>query len=238
MATQRETMCWGALAGAIPVITQLLAIDPAALLSSFAVSSFIGYVLKSVILMGLGALVVRLNEELDIKKAFQLGIMAPALLVGIETGKDFNQQKTIAQQLPAAQSNEIEKPGAAQGETSFFGFIISGAYADDTLTVPATPKGLLNNPSEFKQFWYALIGGGDDGWFVIAGSYRNKDDAEKFKQYAVSQGWKARVGAPASLWGGYYPVIVGSYLSQDEATAIRDLAIQTGLRKDAYIWRH
>ena len=81
----RTAMITGALAGTLPILINLINADASTIFEKFDFIVFLGYCLKVILLMGLGAFLVRVNEETDIKKAFQLGIMAPAIVVGAKT---------------------------------------------------------------------------------------------------------------------------------------------------------
>ncbi len=125
MAGQKEAMAWGAIAGAVTVLTETLTIDPASLIKDFDPIVFLGYCVKAIILMTLGAIVVRVNQELNILKAFQLGIMAPALIVGIQSGsklKDANKELLIARdQIQQLQAKDIN-PGLVSTVDSTINF--------------------------------------------------------------------------------------------------------------------
>ena len=236
MATQKEAMIWGAVAGVTTVLAETLTIDPASLFKAFDPIAFSGYCVKALVLMALGAIVVRVNRELNIQKAFQLGLMAPALIIGIQSGANLNDAKNelfdVRKQIQQLQS-EGSTSGTLSSENSNGQsyFFINNAYAQDHV-----PKGKHRNVSLPTRFWYGLTGSLEQGWFVIAGSHKNKTDAEKQAKKLKEKGWNVKAG-DSFVWGGYYSVLIGSYLSKSEAAAIRDLAIKEGLPKDTYVWR-
>jgi hypothetical protein len=80
----------GGLGGIVPLIAVLVVSEGeplASYISNLAVSGveqkFIGYMIKVVCLFGLGVLWVRLNNEQNELRAFQLGIAAPAIITGM-----------------------------------------------------------------------------------------------------------------------------------------------------------
>ncbi len=236
MSAQKEAMLWGALAGAATVLAETLALDPASLFKDFDFVVFLGYCFKTLVLMALGAIVVRVNQETNIQKAFQLGVMAPALIVGIQSGAKLH--KTESELLEVReQFQRLQQKGSTEGSglegninNNEFSLMVS-AYAED-----AIPKGEHRDVSLLTRFWYGLTGIEDQGWFVIAGSHKDRNSAEKQGANLRKQGWNVKIGE-SYAWGGYYSVLIGSYLSKERAAAIRDLAIKSNLPKDTYIWR-
>lgn len=231
-------MITGALAGTLPILINLINADASTIFKTFDFIVFLGYCVKVILLMGLGAFLVRVNEETDIKKAFQLGIMAPALVIGLLNGNDLNdvrkQLQNAQQQLQYQQSPEkTNRMGylfELQHNTISMS-IVSVAHAQN-----APPKGLHRDIGVLSKLWYGISGNLEDGWFVIAGSYRDNAEAEKQIRELRRQGWDARVGGKY-IWDGYYAVLIGSYLTMKEAEAIRNYAVAQGLPKDTYIWK-
>ncbi|MBU0944404.1 MAG: hypothetical protein KJ804_11330 [Proteobacteria bacterium] len=110
----RTAMFTGALAGTLPILISLMNADASTIFKQFDVIVFLGYCLKVILLMGLGAFLVRVNEETDLKKAFQLGIMAPAIVVGFLNANALSdmrkQLENAQQQLRLQQSAEKTNP--------------------------------------------------------------------------------------------------------------------------------
>jgi len=238
MTPQREAMIWGAVAALVTVVAETLFIDPTSLFKDFDTIAFLGYCVKGLILMGLGAIMVRVNQEVNIQKAFQLGLIAPVLIIGMQSGAsldDAHKQLSAARQ----QLQELQVKGSTAGSTSptstvskdKYLALINAAHAEGPI-----PKGEHRNVSILKRFWYGLTGSLDQGWFVIAGSHKDRTDAEKQASMLRNKDWNVKIGE-AYAWGGYYSVLLGSYLSKEKAMEIRDLAIKDGLPKDTYVWR-
>ncbi len=89
----------GAFSGTLPVFLSLISVDAENIFDEFEWLIFLGYVIKTIVLMTLGAFVVFVNSEVDLKKAFQLGIMAPALIVGGINASNFSDSKKSVEQL-------------------------------------------------------------------------------------------------------------------------------------------
>lgn len=234
----RTAMITGALAGALPILINLINADASTIFKKFDFVVFLGYCLKVILLMGLGAFLVRVNEETDLKKAFQLGIMAPALVVGLVNGNNLNdmqkQLDNAQQQLQQYQSAETTNHTGFQFEPQHNPISMSIVSVAHAQNVP--PKGLHRDINVLSKVWYGISGKLENGWFVIVGSHRDKADAEKQAIELRRQGWDARVGSKY-IWGEYYAVLIGSYLKMEEAQAIRSYAVDQGLPKDTYIWK-
>lgn len=238
MTKKQEAMVWGAIAGMSSVLTELVIVDPASLINNFDSATFFGYCIRVIGLMILGAVVVKINNETNIQKAFQLGVMAPALIIGIQTGANLKETDAELKDVKV-QIQKIQQRGSTEGanEKNYLSdslSIITSAYAQDDY--PEVPKGEHRDVSFNTRFWYGLTGSEKQGWFVIAGSHKDLDSAEKQEDKLKTQGWIVKIGEPFA-WGGYYSVLIGSYLSREKAIAIRDFAIKEGLPKDTYIWR-
>lgn len=233
----RDALICGAIAGAAPMLLQVFGF--ASTPFSPEPAQLVALAIKLAGGMFLGCFWVWLNRETERFKAFQLGIIAPTAIAALIAGNTFSNIKKSndMRNQPDPQAQTSDHKAGAGDKTSLLDVLVSSAYADGPSPPPAK-KGNLLEPGGFKKFLYALAGGGDDGWFVITGSYTSEREAEKHRDELKSQGWDARVGDPAALWGGYYPVIIGQYLTQDRAIALRDFARQSGLAEDTYAWRH
>lgn len=249
---EKEAMMWGAIAGAVPILGKIIVLNPELMISQFKWASFLGNSVIVIVLAFMGALVVRLNKETNISKAFQLGIMAPAILVGAQSAAVVDEKtKTLThvqQQLSQAQAHAQGRGTQFDNQTpstpsekestielkgsSMFDMLLPVAYAQDHI-----PNGELREVGAFTAFWYGVTGNLSDGWFVIAGSFKDKSIAEREAVRWRNKSWSAKVGESAALWGGYYPLIIGSYLPKERAIAIRDKAITAGFPSDTYVWR-
>lgn len=80
---------------------------------------------------------------------------------------------------------------------------------------------------------------GGEVWYVVAATYRKRNDAEK-RAREIARQWpkfKADVYAPPS-GQGFYLVLLGAKVSQDEAAQIQQRAVAAGLPRDTYIKKY
>lgn len=229
----------GAAAGITPLLVSLVSVDAEFIVDVFIPKIFVGYLIKAIALMALGAFVVFVNSESDFKKAFQLGIMAPALVVGSINASNLSGAKQEISVLehelnPSSSSNETSNAGSSYLFDNFaIDFsIIGNAYADSENNL----IGKHNPPSTGRLVWYGLSGNISNGWFVMAGTHKQKSDADRQAQRLRNDGYDARVFPPLGNIK-YFGVAIGSYLSIEEARSLRSKAIEGGLTKDSYLWK-
>lgn len=228
----------GALAGAIPVLINLLTVDFYTVLKDMDWVTCLGYALRVSFLMFLGGFLVYVNSEVDKKKALQLGIMAPAIFIGYINGvalEDAKQQLDYAEkQLRYGKKNAVldfkdeENFIIAQGGFS----LIASAYAGQSV-----PKGLHRDPGIWGKILYGLTGHMKNSWFVIAGSHINANAANDQASYLKRKGYSVKIFEPQN-GNSYYGVMIGSYITLQEAQAIKVQALKDGLPQDTYLWKY
>jgi hypothetical protein len=229
--------CIGAMAGITPLMVSLVSVDAEMIVEEFVPTIFIGYMIKAIGLMVLGAFVVFVNSESDFKKAFQLGLMAPALVVGTINASNFNEAKQEIRYLESElgtheSANRVPKNNTTSLlENHGFGFsIISSAYAGDQNAL----IGKHNKPSAGRQIWYGISGKISDCWFVIVDSYNQESDARSKVRQLNSRGYDARVVKNPQN-SDIYGVAIGSRLTLREAQEIQKQAFDDGLHKESYL---
>ncbi|CAN2040447.1 SPOR domain-containing protein [Candidatus Magnetomoraceae bacterium gMMP-15] len=237
-----EAIIVGSFAGTIPVLLNLLNIEVTTILKEFDWLTFCGYAIRVILLMVLSGFLVYVNSEVDKRKALQIGIMAPAILIGYingenldDTKKQLNYAQEQIQQLSDYDKNDknvkyYKEPSFR--DRSVFSFIPS-AYADNDSVL----KGRHRDPGSWDRLWYGLTGKIKKGWFVISGSHKSKEAAQQQARKLEKMGYKAMVFPPFGS-NQYYGVIIGSYINFDEAKTLRDQAIKDGLPKDTYLWKY
>jgi hypothetical protein len=215
----------------------LISVDVELLMDGFVLAIVIGYLINMVGLMALGAFVVFVNSESDYKKAFQLGLMAPALVVGTINANSFNEAKQESIHLESELGNSTADMIQPEREaTSFFqnmGFsLISSAYAggDNTLI------GKHDRPTAANLIWYSISGKVPNAWFVIVNSYEKETKAQRYAERLKEWGYNARV-VPDQKSKGNFVVTIGSYLSLKEAKVLQKKAIHDGLSRHPYLWK-
>jgi len=225
----------GAAAGVTPLLVSLISVDAEMIVDNFVPRIFVGYMIKAIGLMALGAFVVFVNSEVDFKKAFQLGIMAPALVVGTMNANNFSDAKQEIIGLESELESKRTPPGdgAMLFQPPIPGFsIFSQAYAASI----DVSVGQHNEPSTGSLLWYGITGNISNGWFVIAGSFKKESEAEARAKQLREEGFDARVYPPFAD-SEYFGVVIGAYLTIKDARALRRKAIDKGLPEDTYLWK-
>ncbi|MFQ5900160.1 MAG: SPOR domain-containing protein [Thermodesulfobacteriota bacterium] len=241
---KQEALLIGAIAGASPLIVNLVNVDAGLIFDSFEWKIFMGYLIKAIVLMFLGTFLVYVNSEIDKWKAFQIGIMAPAVIISAinaNTLAGTQEALTVAQKQiqELTQSNtETDIQGSNSSTNNQVGFksffIISQAYAQQETNLR---KGLHREPGTFQQIWYGVTGNISNPWFVIVGSHETEKVAESQVKKLSELGYEARV-YPPFRGSEYYGVVIGSYLKLYEAKRLKQQALKDGLPKDTYLWKY
>jgi hypothetical protein len=232
----------GGVGGALPFIIDLLHVDAASMFQGVDTLIIAGYAVRVLLLIILGAFLVWINSEDDLRKALQIGIMAPAIIVGfmnsaelhnakveLEIAKIELQKKQVIE--TSYQIPRLDNKSPIFSEIS--SLFISPAFAQG---VDQQPKGIHHDPSYFSKFWYGLTGSSSNGWFVIVGSHRTQAEAAKQVSRLKDEGYKAIV-YPPYRGNKYYGVMIGSWLSLDEAKKLKSQALADGLPEDTYLWK-
>ncbi|OGT97418.1 MAG: hypothetical protein A2079_01740 [Geobacteraceae bacterium GWC2_48_7] len=232
----KEPILIGALAGVTPLLVNLVNIQAETLLSQCQLNVVIGYAVQALVLMTLGAFLVYVNSEDNKWKAFQIGVMAPALVIGVLNGQKLDNtvkelkasQKQILELKQPKVTDALNVPLARPSYTLTFS-LVTDAYAG--------MRGLHRQQSESDNIWSQLTGSTSNNWFVIAGSHLNERDAQIHAKDLIKKGYEAVVYFPLGD-NKYFSVIIGSYLSLDEATRLKAQAIGDGLPRDMYLWKY
>jgi hypothetical protein len=218
----RQKILLGGLGALTPVVLNLLVVDLRTLQVDFSPLVAVGYVLRVVVLFYLGGLIAFLHkEETHPTKLFELGIAAPALITAL---------------LNAGNVAIPRHDASAAAPVHALSILAAPVYAQSA----EEPMKSFSLPVESaaKQVLRGLTGSTPDAtWFVITGSYRKVENAQKHatKINQMSGPFKADVYLP---YGGnpYYAVVIGANLNLDDARRLRQEAIEAGLAKDTYLW--
>ena len=239
----RTALIMGGLGGLLPLIITLINIEPSTMFKEFDPYVFAGYSIQAIILILLGAFFVWVNSETDLKKALQIGIMAPAIALSYMNGTnlhDARKELLVAhQELAVIQADETtnDTPNAgnpADSTGSHIFNITSLAYAKNHTKMA---KGLHKDPGAVSRLWYGLTGKSANAWFVIVGSHKTKEAANAHVERLKTKGYKAIVYPPYRS-NPYYGVMIGSWLTLKEANTLKIQAIKDGLPKDTYLWKY
>jgi cell division protein FtsN len=103
---------------------------------------------------------------------------------------------------------------------------------------------MLQEPkiSGFSRFFRGALGtklktSENEAYFVIVGSHKNREDAEKQVEKLSKINYKASVYNPYGF-SKYYAVVIASNVTKDEAIRIKEKAIEDGLPPDSYVWTY
>lgn len=224
----KQRILLGAIGGLTPYLVTLLSIDFKSVVGSYELLDWVGLVVRSLVLIFLGALVAYLHKtETEQFKVFQLGLAAPALLSTFINGNSGNNEA-----LPTPVDNQA----------SYSINILASAYATDVEQY--VNKGMLRAPkvSASSRFFRGLFGtklktSEKEVYFVIVGSHTQQEDAEKQAKALAKKHYEAKVYRPY-LYSNYYAVVIASNVTKAEAEKIKEKAIKDGLPKDSYIWTY
>jgi len=209
----------------IPLLLNLTVIDLRTILLGVTSLVLISYVIRQVALFAIGGMVGVLNNEQDPFKLFQIGIAAPALITALLNGS----------QVRLPQANTQASPSKT-AESRHMGWdLVSPAYAQEaarerlkTFSLPSETAG--------QQVYRGLFGSVPTNvWYVIAGSFANRENAEQRAGEIRQKGFPADVYAPYGQ-NQFYSVVIGAQLTREEAQQLRLKAISAGLPPDTSIW--
>jgi hypothetical protein len=223
----------GAIAGATPTLVALVGVDPPALVIDLDNQKtwhlFYGYALRCGVLMFLGAFLVYVNSETDKWKAFQMGILAPTIIIGIGVAGNLRETSSalrLAQDvIQGIQSTQAQPTAPKTSVKVHFALLLGSAYAQT--------KGLHRNPELVKHG-----ATGQPTWFVVVGSHSTRELADaQAKELKDTRGYDARVFPPSSA-SRYFTVAVGSYLEYEEASRLRTQALADSLPKNTFLMKY
>lgn len=238
---EKKALLVGAMAGAMPTLANLVSLEAHLIFDGFSYDVFAGYMIKLVGLMALGAFLVFVNKERELSKAFQLGVMAPAIVIGTLNA---NNLETANKTIGALEEQLRDKNKSAKIVPEGVGYL-PVQYAK----TPTKPRfslfayahanelqGVHNKPSSLQRFWYGVTGDMQDSWFVIVGSHSSENNAKKQADELRKAGFDARVYPPFGN-SQYYGVVISSYVPLQKAKEVKADALQAGLPEDTYLWK-
>ena len=219
----RKKIIIGGLGALTPVIMNLLIVDLNVVFVKITFLASLAYVIRLVILFSLGGFVAFLHKgENSPMKIFELGIVAPALIIAtVNAGR-----------VP------ILKAPPQTAETSAASFsLIPSVYAlppqEEEIKTFSLPE-----ESSMQQIWRGLTGSSFKRvWFVIVGSHPELEDARNQVQQIDQRGedFEAEVYAPYDD-NPNYSVVIGANLTYEKATELKNRAIEAGFPQDTDLW--
>jgi len=223
----------GALGGLSPLLVNCLIVDLE--LQKITIWILIGWFIKGIVIAFIGGIVAFLHNENNPIRVFELGIIAPTLILSLSNGNiavnnrnDFN---AIRKEMHG--SNVL-------GVSSSFSIFVSKVYAQTTDNV----KKFSRDDSAAGEIWRGITGKPPQNiWFVIVGSHLKLGDAQKQAEY-INQGGKgfhAEIYEPYVYKNPYratqyYAVVIGENLTLGEAQKLKNQAIEAGFPKDIFLW--
>lgn len=221
-----EKLFIGAVGGLSATLVKFLGQDYATVVANVAnltadqvLEYKIAYGILTPILMFLGAVVAWVSEEEKRMKLIAVAIAAPALITTWSGG--------VKSDIVASMNLEV----------------ISSAYAEETvqsqqqevITDEITEKPISER---IKNSIGVFFGYGKEParYWVIVGSYENKEDAKKHTERInlENSDFNAWIGVKVPP-NKYYPVIVGGYNFLSEAKALKERAVALDAITEAYL---
>jgi hypothetical protein len=213
MTTCRKCLL-GGLGALTPIILNLAVVDIQTTLTNLTLLVGVGYLIRVVILFYVGGLWVYLHkDEKSPLKVFELGVVAPALIIAAMNGANASQART----------HFAAGPGPAAALSAVTGFFIPTAYARGS--DPEVKKFSPPKESVTEQLWRGISGSRSERvWFLIAGSSRDlraaREQARRINRETPD--FKAEVYED----GDSYAVVIGpANLTLDEAKNLKQKAL-------------
>jgi hypothetical protein len=140
----------GGLGALLPVLVSLLAIDIAGVVDHWkeiTVGTYVGYVLRDLILFVLGGVIAALNTEVTKPLTLvQLGIAAPALITSFINGSAVASKSGADVPVPSQGYLSVFPPAYADEETNQPEIIVAWDAWGDILQGFTKPLGSVKNP--------------------------------------------------------------------------------------------
>jgi hypothetical protein len=240
----------GGIGALMPIILNLLVVDFEALRVGVTFLGVLGFAVRGVVLFALGGFVGYLyTNEKQAFKLFQLGLGAPALLIGMLNGVNGAKAAGSGHSTPKVSKAAIERPWslferAAEAEEPPTQTRIAPA---PTRPAPIlTPKASAPEPAKsygaikvsgIEEFAQGFLGRPNETWFVISASHLTREAAQKHADSINA----SRKGFQADVYrrfgdNKYYEVVIGAGLTKSDALRLQQRAIEVGLPKDTYLW--
>jgi hypothetical protein len=226
----RHKVLVAGLGALMPIILNLLVVDLQTTFTRVTVFVLLAYGIRVAILFFLGGLMGFLHkEETSVRKLFELGIIAPALLTGVMNGTTNLKDSSLR--------SAVQPVAVTASLTDFF---IPTAFAQSTEADVKT----FTPPTESvaSQLWRGLSGArSDDVYHVVVGTYPG--DVKKALELArriarQAPEYQAAVYKANYKNEVYYSVVIGANLSLDQANALRDRAMDSKIPTGGDIYVH
>jgi hypothetical protein len=211
--TNRSKILIGGTGALAPIILNLVVADPQTTFASVSVLVVLGYLLRVGVFFCIGGAMAWLHKnEKSAFKLFELGIVAPAILIGVMNGyKIQNPTLRAGNQSPAVNASVMD-------------LIVPTAYAQEKEPEIKTYR---TEKSVVSQLWQGISGNQNERvWFVVAGTY-------EISQLQQARGLVKRIAQSSSEYNPqiykndkYYAVVIGANLTLDEAKVCKGEAVK------------
>ena len=225
LKTKLVIACLGALS---PILASLLALDFDLILTNATPLTVTSYVIRQLTLCAAACLCVYLSPDARRPMTiFQLGIAAPAIIIGIINGvsQSHNLRPRIGFQIPAIVGTAFAQPAPRPD-----GALPTGVRVEDCLRRESTVS---------QQIIKGVLGIlPEDRWFVVISSNLQLqtaiNDVQEIQQ-KFSGRFQAKICGPVSA-DNRYRVVIGQNLTYDAATRLKDEAKAAGLPIGTWLW--
>jgi hypothetical protein len=219
--------CLGALS---PILANLLVLDLNLMLVNATPITVASYVVRQLALCIAACIIVYLSPDATKPMTiFQLGIAAPALLIGIING--ISQTKNLTPhaelQIPAIVGSAFAQPAPPSG-----GSVPTNlqAQVSDCLKRESTTS------QQILKGAFGILP--DDRWFVVVSSNLQLQtaiaDVQDIQRKYPGK-YRPKICAPVD-GDNHYRVAIAENLTYDAATKLRDEAVGAGLPKGTWLW--
>lgn len=241
MKTRHKIMI-GGLGALTPLMVNLLALDLEVLLVNLTLLVSLGYLIRVVVLFYLGGLVAFLHKNENSRiKLFELGIVAPALIISLLNARQAYVPKPPVQPHSTPVTSAIFIPSAYAQTTQkeeLETFPLPKETQIEEIEIFSLPK-----ETRMQQLWRGLTGSiPKNVWFTIVGSHLALKDARQQVQQIIHLQQTAagltdftpKVYAPYEA-NPYYTAVIGANLTYEEAQEFQREAIAAGFT-NTYLW--
>jgi hypothetical protein len=229
MANEKLTPTWKFLIGMLGSISPTIVLWYLGKLTigNFTFFSFLGWLAPNLAMACLSGFITRYYDEEHPLKLFYVGITAPSLILNLA--------------LPPGSAPV--PPKNPFSTTSLWSVSVANAQPITREPKKETQVKKLERPTIGEQIQQGIsqaLGRQEGKWFVIVGSYKKLENAQKqveTLQKLEAHGFKPEIYTyPGSK---YYAVTIGANLTFEEAKELKERSQSFGpiIPKDTYLWR-
>ena len=244
MSTYRKILI-GGMGALAPILINLIVVDLETTLTGITLIVAISYTIRVFALFSIGGLVAYLHkEETSAVKLFELGIMAPALIMAYHNGTQVPALDASPHSSGTNSTVEVGDwlPGLLYAQPPPVTPISSSSQFADSVKQDSILSELnvfsLPEESTTEQLKRGLLGATSKRvYFVLVG----KDTSHANAKTLAKELLKGRTGYTARIYEPYgddpfYSIGIESHLTYEEAATLRVRAIKEGFPKETNLW--